>query len=145
MKKTDDAVRLLMPFIENKDILEVACGAAGFSLSALPFAKSVSCIDLDDSRLDPQAASSGVHFQIMDAAKMDYPDHVFDTIVIYNAFYHIRSQWKEIEAECRRVSKRGGSVFIIGSWKLDTGLMKDTFADKAELQGGFMIVRIAVE
>lgn len=51
MKKTDALVKKLTSDIENKDVLEVACGTADFSVSAAQLANSVSCIDLDDSRL----------------------------------------------------------------------------------------------
>lgn len=91
MKKTDKLVQLLNSHIEDKDILEVACGGAEFSISASTMAKSVSCIDLDDSRLNELINHTDIKFQIMDASKMDYPDDSFDTIVIYNAFYHIQS------------------------------------------------------
>lgn len=41
MKKTDKLVQLLNSHIEDKDILEVACGGAEFSISASTMAKSV--------------------------------------------------------------------------------------------------------
>lgn len=141
MKKTDCIVRLLKSDIENKDILEVACGTADFSISASAFANSVSCIDLDDSRLNPIIKQSDVRFQLMDACKMKYPDHAFDTIVIYNAYYHIQTQWKEIEKECKRVLRSNGCIYIIGTWKLDTSIMQDQYGDKAEWLGDFLIVK----
>ena len=49
MKKTDRLVNILASDIEHKDVLEVACGAADFSISAARIANRVSCIDLDDS------------------------------------------------------------------------------------------------
>ena len=142
MKKTDKAVRLLMADIENRNILEVACGTADFSLSALPFASGVSCIDLDDSRLNPLVPQSALRFQVMDASRMDYADHAFDTVFIYNAFSHIYTQWKAIEKECRRVAKENGAIVIVSSWSLDTGLLRDTFGDKAVMQENFLIVRL---
>lgn len=144
MKKTDKLVCLLMADIENRNILEAACGTADFSLSALPFARTAACIDLDDSRLNPQARQNGLHFQVMDASRMDYADHTFDTVFIYNAFSHIYPQWKEIEKECRRVTKENGTIIIVSTWSLDTGLIRDTFGDKAVMRDDFLIVRIAV-
>ena len=66
MKKTDTLVNILAPDIEHKDVLEVACGAADFSISAARIANRVSCIDLDDSRLNNQVKQNNVRFQIMD-------------------------------------------------------------------------------
>jgi len=87
MKKTDRLVNILASDIEHKDVLEVACGAADFSISAARIANMVSCIDLDDSRLNNQVKQNNVRFQIMDASNMSYSDNEFDTIVIYNAFF----------------------------------------------------------
>lgn len=72
MIKTDSLVQLLLTDIEDKVILEVACGDASFSISASRYARSVSCIDLVDSRLK-DIRQDNVHFEIMDAAKMRYP------------------------------------------------------------------------
>ena len=142
MKKTDELVRILATDIENKNILEVGCGAAGFSVSAARIAHRVDCIDLDDSRLNEQAKQSSIHFQIMDASEMSFPDNAFDTIFIYNAFSHIQSQWNMIERECKRVIKGMGKIYIIGTWSLDTNLMIDTFGNHAVQYGSFLVVKM---
>ena len=142
MNKTDELVRMLATDIENKDILEVACGAAGFSVSAARIAHRVDCIDLDDSRLNDQVKQSSIHFQIMDASEMSFPDNTFDTIFIYNAFAHIQSQWDVIERECKRVVKATGKIYIVGTWRLDTNLMTNMFGDHAARHGGFLIMKI---
>ena len=59
-------------------------------------------------------------------------------------FSHIYPQWKEIEKECRRVTKENGTIIIVSTWSLDTGLIRDTFGDKAVMKDDFLIVRIAV-
>ncbi len=143
MKKTDALVKILTSDIENKDVLEVACGTADFSVSAAQLANSVSCIDLDDSRLTDLTGKNNVSFKIMDASEMTFLKDTFDTIVIYNAFFHIQTQWSEIEKECLRVLKSKGIIYIVGTWKLDTSLMKDVFGDKAFWQEDFLIVKIA--
>ena len=143
MKKTDALVKMLNSDIENKDVLEVACGTADFSVSAAQLANSVSCIDLDDSRLTDLTGKNNVSFKIMDASEMTFLKDTFDTIVIYNAFFHIQTQWSEIEKECLRVLKSKGIIYIVGTWKLDTSLMKDVFGDKAFWQEDFLIVKIA--
>lgn len=98
MKKTDKLVEILKSQIEGKDILEVACSGAEFSISASSFAKTVSCIDLDDSRLSKQIEQTDIMFRIMDASKMDYSDGSFDTIVIYNAFSNTPLQiWRGVQ------------------------------------------------
>jgi ubiquinone/menaquinone biosynthesis C-methylase UbiE len=142
MKKTDIFVNMFASDIENKDILEVACGTADFSISAIRIANSVSCIDLDDNRLNNLAEQNNVTFQIMDAAKMSYPDNTFDVVVIYNSFFHIHTQWNEIEKECKRVLKSKGTIYVVGTWKLDTNLMVEIFGDNAFWQDDFLVVKI---
>lgn len=141
MKMSDIAVKFLLSDIESKDILEVACGCAEFSVSAASYANSVMCIDIDDSRL-PVCLPEKVHFDSMDASNMSYPNNSFDTIVIYNAFYHIYSQWERIEKECMRLLKPSGKLYIISSWKLDTSLMDDTFTDKVERHNSFSYIAL---
>jgi len=102
MKKTDKLVEILKSQIEGKDILEVACGGAEFSILASSFAKTVSCIDLDDSRLSKQIEQTDIMFRIMDASKMDYSDGSFDTIVIYNAFSNTTLQiWRVVQQKSK--------------------------------------------
>ena len=99
MKKTDIIVQLLSSDIKNKRILEVACGGAGFSISAAHHAHSVSCIDIDNSRVTDDLPNN-VYFKVMDAAQMDFLSNSFDTVILYNAFSHIYSQWDSIKDEC---------------------------------------------
>ncbi len=141
MKNSDILVNLLIADIENKTILEAACGAADFSVSASAYSDSVYCIDIDAGRLDSKLAEK-LHFQIMDASKMDYADETFDTVILYNAFFHIQSQWIEIETECKRVLKAEGVIYVVGTWKLDVHKMMDVFGDKAKWRNQFLIVEI---
>lgn len=142
MTKTDKLAALLDADVRDKDVLEVACGGAEFSLSALRTAKSVSAIDLDDSRLSPKARGSAIRFAVVDAARMSFPDHTFDTVILYNAFAHIESQWDEIEKECRRVCRPNGAVYVVSTWKLDTGRMEGAFGAVAKWRDGFLIARL---
>lgn len=142
MKKTDALVDLLISDIESKDVLEVACGTADFSISAAHFANRVSCIDLDDSRLNQQGKQANIYFQIMDASKMTFSENTFDTIVLYNSFFHIQSHWNEIERECKRVVRDEGAIYVVGTWKLDTNLIKEIFGDNAKWQNDFLIAKM---
>lgn len=128
MKKTDKIVRYILPEIEGKEVLEAACGTAEFSLSVAAYAKKVTCIDIDESRLDRLVREQeNICFRVMDAAKMDFGDAVFDTVILYNALYHIKGQYDEILAECRRVLKPEGHILLISTWKMDLALMREKF------------------
>ena len=141
MKKTDALVKLIESEITNKDILEVACGRAEFFASASRLAHFVHCIDLDSSRLGDLSSLKNVHFSNMDATKMDFPDCRFDTVVLYNAFFHVQIEWNRIEEECNRVLKSGGYLIIVGTWSLDTAPMKEVFGDQARMEKGFLMVK----
>lgn len=141
MRNTDAFVELFIGDIENKTILEVACGAADFSVSASAYSHSVYCIDIDAGRINAKMKEK-LHFQVMDASKMDYADNTFDTVILYNAFFHIRSQWTEMERECKRVLKAEGVIYVVGTWKLDVNIIMNVFGDKAKWREQFLIVEI---
>ena len=145
MKKVDKAVEIFKPEIKEKEILEVACGGAEFSISASKYANSVTCVDLDESRIKGKTLPENVRFDIMDAANMSYPDESFDNVFLYNAFFHVKEEWDEIEKECRRVLRPDGSIYIIGTWKLDTNLMLDIFGNGAKWYGKYLLARIENE
>lgn len=141
MKKADILAKMLIADIENKTVLEPACGAADFSLSASAYTDRVYCIDIDAGRLDAENTNK-FNFRLMDAAEMDFADNTFDTIVIFNAFYHIQSQWASIKKECMRVLKNDGVIYIVGTWKLDVNVMMECFGDKAKRRDDFLIAEI---
>lgn len=73
---------------------------------------------------------------------MAFPDEMFDMVMLYNALFHIRSQWTEIERECKRVLKAGGSLFLVATWKPDVRLLLEMFGERVKRQGPFWTVRI---
>ena len=141
-KKTDIIVKLLASDIVGKSILEVACGCAELSISAARDANDVYCIDIDDSRL-PDVLPENIYFEKMDASNMRYSEESFDTIIIYNAFYHIYAQWDSIKKECLRVLKPAGKLFIISTWKLDNALMNDVFNEDLKKHKDFLIAELS--
>ena len=72
MTKTGKIVQELLSDIENKTILEAACGSAEFSIAASAYASEVFAVDLVDFRLHKEKIKSNVHFEIMDVSKMTY-------------------------------------------------------------------------
>jgi len=135
-------LQLLLPDIENQTILEVACGNADFSISASSYASNVFCIDIVDSRLDWRIRQSNIHFEIMDASLMGYPNEMFDSVYLYNAMSHIRQQWKEIQNECKRVLKKNGKIYIIATWKMETALIDSMFPNDAKWNKDFLIAEL---
>ena len=141
MKNREKIISDLMEDIKGKDILEVACGTAEISLVASDYANQIKCIDLVDFRLG-NIDRKNISFEIMDASKMTYADNTFDTIIIYNAFAHIVTQWHYIEKECRRVLKNTGKIILISTWSLDLEPMKEQFKEKVKSMNGYWKVEI---
>ena len=75
MRLVDQVLKMIVPDINKRDVLEVACGCAEFSLAACRNANRVCCIDLDSSRMifDPKEQPN-LEFEIMDATRMRYED-----------------------------------------------------------------------
>lgn len=84
----------------------------------------------------------GAEFSVKDATKMTFVDNTFDTVVLYNAFFHIQKQWNDIENECRGVLKENGSIIITSTWSLEYDAMMKAFEDKVHQDGDFLTVRI---
>lgn len=126
MKIIDRVVNLIKADVENKDVLEAACGSADLSVALSFTAKSVKCIDLVGFRLNPLLLNCpNVEFIIMDAAKMTFADNSFDTVVIYNAAYHIKDEFDKILSECMRVAKSGGAIRLISSFSIDKSVIEN--------------------
>lgn len=120
MKRVEQAIAHIAENVSGKSVLEVACGCAEFSLAAARTAKSVIGIDLDYLRLPPQARKTeGFTFAIMDATNMSFADESFDTVVMYNAVGHLGAVLEKVLKECVRVTKSGGSIFVISSFRMD--------------------------
>ena len=141
MKKTDKFIKLIQSDIEGKTILEVACGSGELSVAASALAKTVTCIDIDDGRLCEQIHQDNIRFEVMDAREMTFADESFDTVVIYNALFHIKDYWDDIINECRRVIKKDGAIYVVSTWSLDTNLMDEMFGDMVSKPEDFSIVK----
>ena len=120
MSRVEEAVQRLRSELEQKEILEAACGCAEFSINAARLAKSVCGIDLDSTRLSPKVKDCpNFTFCLMDVTAMSYGDDSFDTVVLYNAIGHLRDVLERAVKECLRVLRAGGNLHIISSVKMD--------------------------
>ncbi len=152
MKRAYQAIAHIAENINGKSVLEVACGCAEFSLAAAQTAKSVDGIDLDYLRLPSQAhKTEGFTFTIMDATNMAFADASFDTVVMYNAIGHLGAVLEKVLKECLRVTKQGGAIFVISSFRMDMPVIDEkllpllakkqiTFAEESD--GTFRYIKI---
>lgn len=99
MKTIDSVLQIIESDVLGKNVLEVACGSADLSVAMSPLASTVKCIDLVDFRLNAAIFKcKNVKFAVMDATKMEFQNNAFDTVVIYNATYHIKDDFDKILA-----------------------------------------------
>lgn len=120
MLRAEQAIKKIQGHIVDKNILEVACGCAEFSIAASKIAKTVICIDLDDFRLNKEIFECrNITFEKMDATALTYADGAMDTVVIYNAIAHLETIIPNVLNECLRVLKPDGYIYIISSFKMD--------------------------
>ena len=152
MKRVEQAIEHIAESINGKAVLEVACGCAEFSLAAAQTVKSVDGIDLDYLRLPPSARKTeGFKFTVMDATNMAFPEGSFDAAVMYNAIGHLGAVLEKVLKECLRVTKPGGAIFVISSFRMDMPvidekllplLAKKQIAFAEESDGTFRYIKI---
>lgn len=152
MKRVEQAIEHIAENISGKAVLEVACGCAEFSIAAAQTAKSVDGIDLDYLRLPPSARKTeGFKFTVMDATNMAFPEGSFDAAVMYNAIGHLGAVLEKVLKECLRVTKPGGAIFVISSFRIDMPIIdekllpllaKKQIAFAEESDGTFRYIKI---
>ena len=127
MKRVDRVIQHIADSLNDKDVLEVACGCAEFSYAASNIAKTVTCIDIDDTRIKLNISErTNLKFQMLDATEMNFVDDLFDTAVLYNAVGHLEGIIEKVLSECRRVVKPNGDIYLISSFKMDKWFLRDT-------------------
>ena len=84
------------------------------------YAHSVTCIDLDDSRLLPSVRDAeNIVFLLMDAINLQMASDSVDVIVFYNALAHVENELEKILNECYRVLRKRGELYFISSFGID--------------------------
>lgn len=136
MKVVERVVKQFDSYIENNNVLEIACGCAEFSIAASKRAARVQCIDIDESRLMKDILEKeNVTFRKMDATNLSYSDESFDTVVIYNGIGHLSNDVAKVLDESLRVLNKEGSLIIITGWKLDKAVIENKLIPFLETKG----------
>ncbi len=100
-------------FSQQKDVLEVACGA-GQGLGYLTkTAKSVVGADCSETllRLARDHYQSRTKLVRLDAEALPFRDRSFDVIILFEAIYYLDSPEKFLE-ECSRLLREGGVLLV---------------------------------
>ena len=98
-------------------VLDAATGNGGFITFLMENLKGyteITGIDSNERLLEVAQKShslDNIHFQRMDAARMDFPDSYFDTVCIANSLHHM-IYMPGVLTEMMRVCKPGGHLII---------------------------------
>ncbi len=128
MKITDNISKDIIQFLNNKKVLEVACGDSEFSLSASKYAKNVLATDISLERFKKKALNQipqNVEFREMDGSNLQIDKNTFDTSVCYNTLGHLEDVLALVIEEMKKVTKPGGHLIFIATWKMDKKILSD--------------------
>ena len=103
------AMERCLPYIRNKDVLELACGSGQFTCALYQKASYWKATDFSKKMIQELKKKElpDLHLSVEDATKLPYPDHSFDVILIANAL-HIVPEPDRVMGEITRVLKPGG-------------------------------------
>ncbi len=103
--------------ISGGRILDVATGGGGFItylIENLHDYGEITGIDHNEQALEAARKAhcmENIHFQRMDAARMDFPDSTFDTVCIANSLHHM-ADLSGVLSEMARVCRPGGHFIV---------------------------------
>lgn len=103
--------------ISGGHVLDVATGGGGFIqvlVENLRDYTAITGIDTSERALESarqRFSHEAVHFLLMDAAHLDFPDAAFDTVCISHSLHHL-AELPRVLAEMLRVLKPGGHFIL---------------------------------
>ncbi len=116
-REMKSSIEKLLSTISAGNILDIATGSGGFISFLRDNLKDYSEITgIDCSERSIEAARKAhsqpnIHFQLMDATHLDFPDSHFDTVCMANSLHHM-ADLPTVLSEMLRVCKPGGNIII---------------------------------
>ena len=124
-------IRKHLPKGENLKILDVGTGPGFFAILLARAGYDVTAVDYTEAMLEEAKKNAGalafsIHFQRMDAQKLDFPDGYFDVVISRNLTWTLPHP-QEAYREWQRVLKPGGLLL-----NFDGNYGKADFTGKGE-------------
>lgn len=124
-QKGDQTIQFFLPFhsqeqmFSDKTVLDIGCGGGGKTCYYATFGpKKMIGIDIvphyaeeGNAFAREKGLADVVSFMTGDAARTDFADNTFDTIIMNDAMEHVGEPAKTLE-ECFRILKPGGHLYI---------------------------------
>lgn len=112
--------------ISDKQVMEIACGEASFSVESSKYAKKVIGTDISLERSKKvEILPDNLEFVALDASSVHLYDGEIDTIVCFNGLGHMKSVLENVLLSCMSKFEKGGDLIFISTWKLDIGVNDD--------------------
>ena len=107
-------IRKHLPKGENLKILDVGTGPGFFAILLARAGYDVTAVDYTEAMLAEAKKNAGevaekIHFQRMDAQRLDFPDGYFDVVISRNLTWNLECP-EQAYAEWMRVLKEGGRL-----------------------------------
>lgn len=105
-------------FKSEKKILDLGCGTGEFAglLNKMDYCG----IDLSTRYVKYAAKNNAGDFKVMDAAKLEFPDHSFDYILIMAILHHLADdKMNKVLLEVKRVLKPEGKILVMEDAKIE--------------------------
>lgn len=93
--------------IKPQNLLDVGCGCGNFTSKIAPHCKKIHAIDTSEvwiQRAQNEQRISNVHFELMNAKNITFPDNSFDVVISRSTLHHI-DDWKKVIDHMLRVSQ----------------------------------------
>lgn len=109
------ALQDLLDGIDGGEVLDVGTGAGGFIAALAAGLRShtgFTGVDTNPAALaDARRQHPGVRFEQADAARLPFPDRVFDAVALSNSLHHL-PDLPAVFRELRRVARPGATLII---------------------------------
>jgi GT2 family glycosyltransferase/ubiquinone/menaquinone biosynthesis C-methylase UbiE len=110
---------LCFPYVQGKDVLDVACGEGYGSEILAQNAKHVAAVDIDKRVIAGAKKKYGrnrkIDFQVANCVALPFPDQSFDVVISFETIEHLdKLEQQQFLNEVRRVT-RHNSVLIIST------------------------------